>query len=348
MRMMGDVEALKRGERQVVDTRALPPGPDVDALLASGVEVYMVVPMIAGGELIGAISFGGKAGPFRDEQQNIAQEVATQLAIAVTQARLYARVKQHAEELELRVRERTAELVAANKELDAFSYSVSHDLRAPLRAIDGYARMLEEDYGHTLDAEGNRLLGVVRRNTQRMGQLIDELLAFSRLGREPLRTRPVKLNDLVKQIVEETRAEHSGRIIDIVIGSLGIAEVDPALLKQALVNLLTNAIKFTRDNPAATIEIGSISQIDRGEPITYYVRDNGAGFDMQYYDKLFGIFQRLHSNAEYPGTGVGLAIVQRVIHRHGGRIWAEAKPGEGATFYFTLEQRRMAPALPDA
>src|ERR1700737_4344084 len=211
-----------------------------------GVRGFMVVPMIAGGELIGAISFGGEPGPFPDEQKNIAQEVATQLAIAVHQARLYERVKHQAEELELRVRERTAELLAANKELDAFSYSVSHDLRSPLRAIDGYARMLEEDYGSTLDAEGVRLLGVVRGNSHRMGQLIDELLAFSRLGREPLRTRPVQLNELVKQIVDETRTDHNGRTIDFVIGTLGIAEADPGLLKQALVNLLSNAIKFTR------------------------------------------------------------------------------------------------------
>ena len=169
IRLMGDVEALKRGEPQVIDTHALPPGPEADALLASGVHVYMVVPMIAGGDLIGAISFGGEAGPFPEEQKNIAQEVATQLAIAVNQARLYERVKHQAEDLEVRVRERTAELLAANKELDAFSYSVSHDLRSPLRAIDGYARMLEEDYGKALDAEGVRLLGVVRANSHRMG-----------------------------------------------------------------------------------------------------------------------------------------------------------------------------------
>ena len=337
IRLMGDVEALKRGEPQVIDTHALPPGPEVDALLASGVHSYMVMPMIAGGELIGAVSFGGEAGTFPDEQKSIAREVATQLAIAVNQARLYERVKRQAEELELRVRERTAELEAANKELDAFSYSVSHDLRSPLRAIDGYARMLEEDYGKTLDAEGVRLLGVVRVNSQRMGQLIDELLAFSRLGREPLRSRPVQLNELVRQIVDETRSDYNGRTIDFVVGNLGIAEADPMLLKQALANLLSNAIKFTRDKRPAIIEIGSRSDTDTDNVNTYYVKDNGAGFDMKYYDKLFGVFQRLHSTAEYPGTGVGLAIVQRVINRHGGRIWADSKPGEGATFYFTLQ-----------
>jgi len=336
IRLMGDVEALKRGEPQVIDTHALPPGPEVDALLASGVHVYMAMPMIASGELIGAISFGGNSRIFPDEQRSIAREVATQLAIAITQARLYARVRHHAEELDLRVHERTAELLAANKELDAFTYSVSHDLRAPLRAVDGYARMLEEDYAGKLDAEGNRLLGVVRASSHQMGLLIDDLLAFSRLGREPLRTRPLQMNDLVNQIIEETRPNHDGRTIDFVVGKLGIAEADPALLKQALANLVSNAIKFTRDSHPAVVEIGCRNGAAADEPAVYYVKDNGAGFDMKYYDKLFGVFQRLHTTREYPGTGVGLAIVQRVVTRHGGRVWAESKPGEGATFYFTL------------
>ena len=342
MHMMGDVEALKRGEPQIVDTHALPPGPEVDALLASGVHRYMAMPMIAGGELIGAISFGGEARSFPDEQMSIAREVATQLAIAVAQARLYDRVRRHADELELRVGERTTELQAANKELDAFSYSVSHDLRAPLRAVDGYARMLEEDYADKLDAEGRRLLGVVRASSQQMGRLIDDLLAFSRLGREQLRTRPLQLNDLVREIIDEERPGHEGRKIDFIVGELGNADADPALLKQALTNLLSNAIKFTREKDPAVIEIGTRNAGDAGDVSTYYVKDNGAGFDMKYYDKLFGVFQRLHSHAEYPGTGVGLAIVQRVIHRHGGRVWADSTPGVGTAFYFTL--RNDAPA----
>jgi light-regulated signal transduction histidine kinase (bacteriophytochrome) len=296
----------------------------------------MVMPMIAGGELIGAISFGGEPGSFRDEQMSIAREVATQLAIAVTQARLYDRVKRHADELELRVGERTAELQVANKELDAFSYSVSHDLRAPLRAVDGYARMLEEDYAGKLDSEGNRLLGVVRASSQKMGHLIDDLLAFSRLGREQLRTRPLQLNDLVAEIIDEARPGHDGRNIDFVVGELGTANADPALLKQALANLVSNAIKFTRDKDPAVIEIGTGDKGNATDADVYYVKDNGAGFDMKYYDKLFGVFQRLHSHAEYPGTGVGLAIVQRVIHRHGGRVWADSTPGSGTAFYFTL------------
>jgi signal transduction histidine kinase len=346
MQMMGDVEALQRGEPQIVDTNALPPGPEVDALLASGVHLYMVMPMIAGGELIGAISFGGEPGPFPAEQVSIAREVATQLAIAVAQARLYDRVRRHADELELRVAERTAELQTANKELDAFSYSVSHDLRAPLRAVDGYALMLEEDYAGKLDEEGNRLLGVVRASSQQMGRLIDDLLAFSRLGREQLRTRPLQLNDLVREIIDEARPENDSRKIEFVVGDLGTADADPALMTQALANLLSNAIKFTRGKDPAVIEIGIVGKGNASDAGTYYVKDNGAGFDMKYYDKLFGVFQRLHSHAEYPGTGVGLAIVQRIIHRHGGRIWADSTPGLGSAFYFTLHNDRVEARAP--
>jgi light-regulated signal transduction histidine kinase (bacteriophytochrome) len=297
--------------------------------------------MIAGGELIGAISFGGEPGPFPAEQMSIAREVATQLAIAVAQARLYDRVRRHADELELRVAERTAELQTANKELDAFSYSVSHDLRAPLRAVDGYARMLEEDYAGTLDPEGKRLLGVVRASSQQMGRLIDDLLAFSRLGREQLRTRPLQLNELVREIIGEARPENDGRNIEFIVGDLGTADADPALIKQALANLLGNAIKFTRGKDPAVVEIGTGNGANASDAGTYYVKDNGAGFDMKYYDKLFGVFQRLHSNAEYPGTGVGLAIVQRIIRRHGGRVWADSTPGLGSAFYFTLHDDRV-------
>jgi len=301
----------------------------------------MAIPMIAGGELIGAVSFGGERRQFPAEQVDIAREVATQLAIAITQARLYTRIKQYSEELELRVYLRTNALEAANKELEAFSYSVSHDLRAPLRAVDGYARMLEEDYASTLDAEGNRLLAAVRANSHRMGQLIDDLLAFSRLGRAELRTQPVEMKLLVQQIIEELRADTDGRRIEFAIGALGNVDVDPALFKHALTNLVSNAIKFTRDSDPAAIEIGRSDANSAGESAVYFVKDNGAGFDMKYYDKLFGVFQRLHSSAEFPGTGVGLAIVQRVINRHGGRVWADAMPGKGATFFFTV---RRAPA----
>jgi signal transduction histidine kinase len=334
--LMGDVEALKRGEPQVIDTHTLPPGPEVDALLASGVHVYMVMPMIAGGALLGAVSFGGERQPFRPDQVSIAREVATQLAIAVCQARLSERLKRQAEELEARVLERTSELQAANKELDSFAYSVSHDLRAPLRVLDNYTRILEEDHAERLDAEAFRILGVVHASAQKMTQMIDRLLDFSRLGRAPLKTQPVQLDGLVSQIAEEVRsAGISRRRIEFAFGELGIAEGDPVLLRQVFANLISNAVKYSRGKDPARVEIGRRVEPDKGT--VWYVKDNGAGFDMRYYGKLFGVFQRLHRPDEFEGTGVGLAIVQRVIERHGGQVWAESKPDQGATFYFTLK-----------
>jgi len=246
---------------------------------------------------------------------------------------LYARlVEAHESE-----RRKSAELQAVNKELDAFSYSVAHDLRAPLRAVDGYAGMLEDTYAGRLDAEGRRLLGVVRASSQLMGRLIDALLNFARIGRQALRTQPVELDQLVNQVIDELRAGCSGRSIEFAVGRLGSAVADPALLKQVLANLLGNAIKFTRDKSPAVVEVGCRREAEKGGANVYYVKDNGAGFDMRYSDKLFGVFQRLHRADEYEGTGVGLSIVQRVINRHGGRVWADSRPGEGATFYFTLQ-----------
>jgi len=246
---------------------------------------------------------------------------------------LYARlVEAHESE-----RRKSAELQAVNKELDAFSYSVAHDLRAPLRAVDGYAGMLEDTYAGRLDAEGRRLLGVVRASSQLMGRLIDALLNFARIGRQALRTQPVELDPLVNQVIDELRAGCGGRSIEFAVGRLGSAMADAALLKQVLANLLGNAIKFTRDKSPAVVEVGCRREAAAGGANVYYVKDNGAGFDMRYSDKLFGVFQRLHRAEEYEGTGVGLSIVQRVINRHGGRVWADSRPGEGATFYFTLQ-----------
>src|SRR5437016_5015497 len=331
--LMGDVEALRRGEPQVIDVAALPRGPEAEALLASGVHVYMVVPMIAGGELIGGLSFGGARGPFPPEQVSIVQEVATPLAMVIAQARLYERVKHYAEELEERVRERTAELEAANRELEAFTYTVSHDLRVPLRAADGFSRILLEEYAPHLVPEAQRYLRLVRESTQQMGQLIADLLTFSRLSRQPLNGQAIVLTDLVHQVLEDLRAAYAGRRLDIVIGDLPVCRADVALLKQVLINLLSNAIKFTSKRESASIEVGC--QRLGGQPV-YFIKDNGVAIDMRYAYRLFGVFQRLHRVAEYEGTGVGLAIVQRIIHRHGGRIWAEAAVDQGATFYFTL------------
>jgi light-regulated signal transduction histidine kinase (bacteriophytochrome) len=333
---MGDLEALKRGEPQVIDTRTLPPGPDTAALLASGVKVYMAVPMIAGGELIGALSFGGEQASFPADQVGIAREVATQLAIAIAQARLFERVKRNAEELEIRVRERTSALEAANKELESFSYSVSHDLRSPLRAIDGFSRIVLEDYAAALDAEGRRLLGVIRDNARKMGQLIDDLLEYSRLGRKPLASAEIDMKRLVEEVLGELPAS-GGSPPRLEVGVLPPARGDATLLKQVWANLLANAVKFSAGREPPVIEV---SGRENGAQCVYCVKDNGAGFDMRYHEKLFNVFQRLHREDEFEGTGVGLAIVQRVVSRHGGRVWAEGIVDAGAAFYFSLPKER--------
>jgi signal transduction histidine kinase len=259
--------------------------------------------------------------------------------------RLYARlVTAHENEREALKRElaRAGELRAANEELNAFSWSVSHDLRAPLRTVDGFARILEEDYSDKLDAEGRRLLGVVRDGSRKMTRLIDDLLDFSRLGRAPVVTHAASLEQLVRAVIEDLRGDTLGRQVEFVVGDLGEADIDPVLMRHALANLIGNAIKYTRRTQQARIEVLRLETPQDPQPgqpgnaPVYAVRDNGAGFDMRYSSKLFGVFQRLHADHEYEGTGVGLAIVQRVISRHGGRIWAEAAPGEGARFYFTL------------
>jgi len=237
--------------------------------------------------------------------------------------------------LERRVAERTAQLETANRELEAFSYSVSHDLRAPLRAVDGFSQAVIEDFGPQLPEEGRRQLQTIRQAAQRMGALIDDLLTFSRLGRQSLAKRTVETAGLVRGALLELGSPWSDRRVEIQIGELPPSQGDPALLKQVWLNLLGNALKYTRKRDAALIEIGCVWQ---SEGQAFYVRDNGTGFDMQYVGKLFGVFQRLHRMEDYEGTGVGLATVQRIIQRHGGRVWAEATIDRGATFYFTLPE----------
>jgi PAS domain S-box-containing protein len=235
-------------------------------------------------------------------------------------------------ELEKRVSDRTRELEAANQELEAFSYSVSHDLREPLRAINGFSRALEEDFESSLPPEAQRYLGAIRDGALRMGRLIDDLLAFSRLARQPLRRRVVDTQQLVEECLLELDKGSNG--LEIRFSELRPCEADPALLRQVFVNLLSNAIKYSRGRRPAQVEVGSRLG-ERGQAI-YFVRDNGTGFDMRYASKLFRVFQRLHREEEFEGTGVGLAIVHRIVTRHGGRVWAEAAPAQGATFSFTL------------
>lgn len=221
----------------------------------------------------------------------------------------------------------------ANKELESFSYSVSHDLRAPLRAIDAFSRKVVAGYGDKLDDEGRRQLQVVRDNAQRMGRLIDDLLAFSRMGQHEIASQQLDMDSLARSVVGDLRAAEAECAIEFVFAPLPPAQGDAAMLRQVWANLLGNAVKFSRRRQDARIEVGG--RVDAGE-VLYWVKDNGAGFDVQYADKLFGVFQRLHRQDEFEGTGVGLAIAQRILHRHQGRIWGEGKPDGGATFWFTL------------
>jgi signal transduction histidine kinase len=252
-------------------------------------------------------------------------------------------------ELEQRVLERTGQLEAANKELEAFSYSVSHDLRAPLRAIDGFSRILLEDFSADLPDEGKNYLKLVRDNARQMSQLVDDLLAFSRLGRLGLTKQTVEPTKIVRLCLAELQKEQEGRQLDLVVGDLVPCQADPILLKQVWTNLISNALKYTGKCPAARIEVGCRTEPrpapEAGAPrapgaateTVYFITDNGAGFDMKYAHKLFGVFQRLHRASDYDGTGVGLAIVHRIVQRHGGRVWAEGRVDQGATFSFTLE-----------
>lgn len=231
-------------------------------------------------------------------------------------------------ELEERVAERT-------RELEAFSYSVSHDLHAPLRAIEGFSRIVVEDYALSLDPQVRQYLHQVRERAQRMKQLIDDLLDFSRLNRRPLTKQPVRMTTLVQEALEELHPDYDQRRVEIRLGELPPCQADPVLLKQVLLNLLGNALKYTGKREVTHIEIGAH---ETDEEVVYFVKDNGSGFDMRYADKLFGVFQRLHSGKEFEGTGVGLAIVERILQRHGGRVWAEAEVDKGAIFYFSLSQ----------
>lgn len=224
-----------------------------------------------------------------------------------------------------------AELRSSNMELESFSHSISHDLRAPLRSIDGFTAALQEDHASQLTPGGLELLRAVRRNTSHMAQMIEGLLAFSRLSYRKIQPKPLDLKALVKDVVDQLRAEDRSRKIDVQIGELGTLPADPVLMRQVFVNLLSNAFKFTRGRSEAKVEIGVRSG---GTADIYFVKDNGVGFDMAYADKLFGVFQRLHKESEFEGTGVGLSLVRRILFWHGGRIWAEAAPGEGACFMF--------------
>ena len=305
------------------------------------VRSYLAVPVMSRrGEVLGGLFFGhATPGVFTDRSERLVSGIAAHAAVAIDNARLYSAELAAQDDL----RKQAEQLAIANRELEAFSYSVSHDLRAPLRAMDGFSRILLEEYAPSMEPEAQRYLQIVRNGARQMGELVDDLLTFSRLGRQALELRPVEPARLAREAWDDLRMDWEARQIELRVSDLPAAQGDPSLLRLVFTNLLANALKFSRERTPAIITVGW--QTDHGD-VAYFVRDNGVGFDMKYSNKLFGVFQRLHRAEEYEGTGVGLANVQRIIHRHGGRVWAEAQPGEGATFFFTLVPPRdgTAPA----
>jgi len=246
--------------------------------------------------------------------------------------------RDHLQSVNEELARRSAEVEATNKELEAFAYSISHDLRAPLRHMAGYTELLQRKAAANLDEKSNRFIAMILDSAKKMGNLIDDLLAFSRIGRAETQKSQVNLTQLVKDVLNEVRPEIEGRDITWKIGDLPEVYGDRSMLRVALVNLLSNAVKFTRTRQRAEIEIGAT--LENGSDPVVFVKDNGVGFDMQYANKLFGVFQRLHSSDVFEGTGIGLATVQRIMHRHGGRVWAQSAPDQGATFYFSAPRSR--------
>jgi PAS domain S-box-containing protein len=337
------VATLHRGETLIIRSvdAELSSGDGADMFNAIGIKAIITCPLVKDGALRAMMAVH-QTSPRDWQSAEIAmvQDVVERCWATIERRAAEDRSHKLNLELEQRVLERTAELQASNKELEAFSYSVSHDLRSPLRTVDGFSQALLEDFGPALPEDGQRFVRTIREAAQRMGALIDDLLAFSRLGRQSLSTRAaVDMDRLVRDALEDLSPDRQGREVEIRVSPLPPGSGDTAMLKQVWVNLLSNAIKYTRKREAAAIEVGAES--GSGETV-YFVRDNGTGFDMRYAEKLFGVFQRLHRAEDFEGTGVGLAIVQRIVHRHGGRVWAESAPDQGATFHFTLSRGAAA------
>jgi signal transduction histidine kinase/FixJ family two-component response regulator len=309
--------------------------------------IGLALPIAVGERLFGVLGFTSARAQRRVSagQLKALDILARAAASAFATAALVQELRLLNEGLELRVTERTRELELANKDLEAFSYSVSHDLREPLRAVEGFCEMFCSEFGASVPEAGRKVLERIVGGANRMSRLINDLLHFSRFSREPLQRAPVSLRELTAEIVARLREPLRERPIEVTVGELPECFADRALLEQVVSNLVSNALKFTAGCAPARIEIGALRQ---GIETVYFVRDNGVGFDMRYAERLFGVFQRLHRQDDFPGTGVGLSIVHRIISRHGGRVWAESRPDQGATFFFTLPAPAVMASAPTA
>jgi signal transduction histidine kinase len=332
-------DALARWVALAVAELEAPEGRAPQALFAHPFDarIGVALPVIAGAKLFAILGFSSTRAPRRISpgQLKALDVLARTAATALATAALVAELRRLNEELDLRVRERTRELESANHDLESFSYSVSHDLREPLRSIEGFCEMFRAEFAADIPAPGRQILERIWAGAGRMTQLIDDLLHFSRSGRQPLTSRRVALRELVLEIVARLREPLGNRPLIVEVADLPDCFADRALLEQVLVNLLSNAFKFSAGRNPARVEVGALRQ---GEAMVYFVRDNGVGFDMRHADKLFGVFQRLHTQEAFDGTGIGLSIVHRIVSRHGGRVWADSRPEEGTTLYFSLPQ----------
>jgi len=294
---------------------------------------FLGVPLKLMGGITGMIALANKEGGYTPADQQDIEALSVAFVEALNRRRAERKINRLNQELSRQVRQAEA----ANNELEAFSYSVSHDLRAPLRHVTGFVELLHKRDLGALDEKSRHYLQVISQAAEKMGMLIDDLLAFSRMGRAEVMANRVDPGRMVEEIITELKGETEGRDVVWEVGPLPPVEADPAMLRLVMTNLLTNALKFTQSRPRATIEIGAVA--DQPGETLFFVRDNGVGFDMRYADKLFGLFQRLHDPEEFEGTGVGLANVRRIVHRHGGRTWAEGAVDKGATFWFSLPKK---------
>ncbi|MCX6279520.1 MAG: PAS domain-containing protein [Bacteroidetes bacterium] len=335
----GDIEILHQGKMEIIEDMTKVKSPSLVSMIlqSEGIQASINVPLVSAQKLYGVLNVGWDASrTITREEMEIAGEVAGEITLAVEQAHLLDETKRYAAELEHRVEERTSQLVNANKEMESFSYSVSHDLRAPLRHISGYVELLLNRFHQNLPEKAQHYLNTISDSIGDMGNLIDDLLKFSRTGKMELNLKPINMKQVFDEALSQVKEANPGRIIKWNISSMPTVIVDYNLLSMVWYNLISNAVKFTRNRKTAKIEVGVKEEESQ---YIFYVRDNGVGFDMQYAQKLFGVFQRLHPVADFEGTGIGLANVRRTISRHGGITWAEAAPDKGATFYFTLPKK---------